>query len=96
MSQRTCSGRANFTSITLRTHSADNPNATETFTYDDGGNLETEATSGPGTGQPTLTLTYGYDPSGDMTSVSDSLSGSGATGQGITTYASRGHLISSF
>ena len=66
---------------------ADNPNATETFTYDDGGNLETEATSGPGTGQPTLTLTYSYDPSGDITSVSDSLSGSGATGQGITTYA---------
>ena len=65
---------------------ADNPNATETFTYDNAGDLETEATSGPGTGQPTLTLTYSYDPSGDITSVRDSLSGSGATGQGITTY----------
>ena len=65
---------------------ADDPNATETFTYDDGGNLETDATSGPGTGQPTLTLTYSYDPSGDITSVTDSLSGSGATGQGIATY----------
>ena len=43
-------------------------------------------TSGPGTGQPTVTLTYSYDPSGDVTSMTDSLSGSGATGQGITTY----------
>ena len=33
-----------------------------------------------------MTLTYGYDPSGDVTSIKDSLSGSGATGQGITTY----------
>ena len=33
-----------------------------------------------------MTLTYSYDPSGDITSVKDSLSGSGATGQGITTY----------
>ena len=65
---------------------ADNPNATVTFSYDNGGNLETEATSGPGTGQPTLTLTYSYNPSHDVTSVKDSLSGSGATGQGITTY----------
>jgi YD repeat-containing protein len=64
---------------------ADNPNATETFTYDNGGNLETDAISGPGTDQPTVTLTYSYDPSGDITSVKDSLSGSGATGQGITT-----------
>jgi RHS repeat-associated protein len=66
---------------------ADNPNATETFTYDNGGDLETEATSGPGTGQPTLTLTYSYDPSGDITSVKDSLAGSGDTGQGVTTYS---------
>ena len=65
---------------------ADDPNATETFTYDNGGGVGTIATSGPGTGQPTVTLTYGYDPSGDVTSVKDSLSGSGATGQGITTY----------
>ena len=65
---------------------ANDANATETFTFDDGGNLETEVTSGPGTGQPTLTLTYSYDPSGDITSVKDSLSGSGATGQGIATY----------
>ena len=65
---------------------ADNPNATVTFTYDNGGNLETEATSGPGSGQPSVTLTYSYNPSGDVTSVTDSLSGSGALGQGITTY----------
>jgi RHS repeat-associated protein len=65
---------------------ADNPSATETFTYDNGGNLKTEATSGPGTGQPTLTLTYSYYPSGQLESISDSLSGSGDTGQGITTY----------
>jgi RHS repeat-associated protein len=65
---------------------ADNANATVTFSYDNGGNLLTEATSGPGTGQPTVTLTYSHDPSGDITSVSDSLTGSGATGQGITTY----------
>ena len=57
-----------------------------TFAYDNGGNLQTEATSGPGSGQPSVTLTYSYDPSGDITSVKDSLSGSGATGQGITTY----------
>jgi uncharacterized protein RhaS with RHS repeats len=65
---------------------ADDSNATETFTYDDGGNLETEVTSGPGTGQPTLTLTYSYDSSGDIATLKDSLSGSGATGQGIATY----------
>ena len=29
-----------------------------------------------------MTLTYGYDPSGDVTSIKDSLSGSGAAGQG--------------
>ena len=34
-----------------------------------------------------MTLTYGYDPSGDVTSVKDSLSGTGAAGQGITTYS---------
>ena len=65
---------------------ADDPNATLTITYDNDGRLGTMATSGPGTGQPTVTLTYSYDPSGDLTSVTDSLSGSGATGQGITTY----------
>jgi RHS repeat-associated protein len=65
---------------------ADNPSATETFTYDNGGNLKTEATSGPGTGQPTVTLTYSYYPSGQLESISDSLSGSGDAGQGITTY----------
>ena len=31
-------------------------------------------------------MTYSYDPSHDLISISDSLSGSGATGQGITTY----------
>jgi RHS repeat-associated protein len=60
--------------------------ATLTFSYDNGGNLKTEATSGPGTGQPTVTLTYNYDPSHDLISISDSLTGSGATGQGITSY----------
>ena len=60
---------------------ADNPNATETFTYDNAGDLATEATSGPGTGQPTLTLTYSYDPSGDITSISDSLSGAARPGR---------------
>ena len=65
---------------------AADPFATLTFAYDNGGNLKTEVTSGPGTGQPTVTLTYNYDPSHDLTSISDSLSGSGATGQGITTY----------
>ena len=54
--------------------------------YDEDGRLGTLVTSGPGTGQPTVTLTYGYDPSGDVTSIKDSLSGTGATGQGITTY----------
>ena len=41
----------------------------------------TDATSGPGSGQPTVTLTYSYDQLGDETSVTDSLSS-----QGITTY----------
>ncbi len=54
--------------------------------YDNDGRLGTIVTSGPGTGQPTVTLTYSYDPSGDVTSVKDSLSGSGAAGQGITSY----------
>ena len=43
--------------------------------------MQTDATSGPGTGQPTVTLTYTYDQLGDETSVTDSLSS-----QGITTY----------
>ena len=55
--------------------------ATLTFTYDNDGRLSTDATSGPGTGQPTVTLTYSYDQLGDETSVTDSLSS-----QGITTY----------
>ncbi len=65
---------------------ADDANATLTMAYDSDGQLATMVTSGPGTGQPTVTLTYGYDPSGDVTSIKDSLSGSGGTGQGITTY----------
>jgi RHS repeat-associated protein len=60
--------------------------ATLTFTYDNDGWLATDATSGPGSGQPTVTLTYSYDQLGDETSVTDSLTGSGAAGQGITTY----------
>ena len=65
---------------------ADDANATLTMAYDSDGQLGTMVTSGPGTGQPTVTLTYGYDPSGDVTSIKDSLSGSGAAGQAITTY----------
>ena len=52
-----------------------------TFTYNNDGELGTEATSGPGSGQPAVTLTYSYDQLGDETSVTDSLSS-----QGITTY----------
>jgi len=55
--------------------------ATLTFTYNAGGELQTDATSGPGAGQPAVTLTYGFDQLGDETSVTDSLSS-----QGITTY----------
>ena len=65
---------------------ADRPERDLTMAYDNDGRAGTIATSGPGTGQPTVTLTYGYDPSGDVTSIKDSLSGSGATGPGITTY----------
>jgi RHS repeat-associated protein len=54
--------------------------------YDNNGWLGTIATSGPGTGQPTVTLTYGYNSSGDVTTIKDSLSGSGAAGQGVATY----------
>ena len=61
-------------------------NGTLTMAYDNDGRLGTIVTSGPGTGQPTVTLTYGYDPDGDVTSIKDSLSGSGAAGQGLTTY----------
>lgn len=55
--------------------------ATLTLTYNADGELSTEVTSGPGSGQPTVTLTYSYDQLGDETSVKDSLSS-----QGITTY----------
>ena len=65
---------------------ADDADATLTMAYDSDGQLGTMVTSGPGTGQPTVTLTYGYDPSGDVTGIKDSLSGSGAAGQAITTY----------
>jgi RHS repeat-associated protein len=53
--------------------------ATLTFTYDSGGNLQTAATSGPGTGQPGVTLTYGYDQFHNRTSIADSLSSQGLT-----------------
>ena len=65
---------------------AADPNSLLTMAYDHDGRLGTIVTSGPGTGQPTVTLTYGHDPSGDVTSITDSLSGTGATGQGITSY----------
>jgi RHS repeat-associated protein len=55
--------------------------ATLTFTYNNDGWLLTDATSGPGSGQPTVTLTYSYNQLGEETSVTDSLSS-----QGITTY----------
>ena len=66
------------------TGAADN-NSLLTIAYDNDGRVGTIATSGPGSGQPTVTLTYGYDPSGDATSIKDSLSGSGYSGQGLTT-----------
>jgi RHS repeat-associated protein len=66
--------------------SATDSYATVTMSYDNDGRLGTMVTSGPGTGQPTVTLTYSYNSSGDVTSVTDSLSGSGAAGQGITSY----------
>ncbi len=65
---------------------AQDPNSLLTFMYDSGGRLQSAATSGPGSHQPSVTLTYGYDPSGDLTSVTDNLSGSGGAGQGITSY----------
>jgi RHS repeat-associated protein len=52
-----------------------------TFTYDSGGNQITEATSGPGTGQPGVTLTSGYNAQHSRTSLTDNLSSAG-----ITTY----------
>ncbi len=55
-------------------------NATLTMTYDSGGHLTSEATSGPGTGQPSVTLSYVNDPSGNPLQVSDNL-----TSQGIIT-----------
>jgi RHS repeat-associated protein len=60
-------------------------NSLLTIAYDKDGRVGTIATSGPGSGQPAVTLTYGYDPSGDVTSIKDSLSGSGYSGQGLTT-----------
>ncbi len=53
--------------------------ATLTFTYSADGELATDATSGPGSGQPSVTLTYSYDQLGDETSVTDSLSSAGVT-----------------
>jgi RHS repeat-associated protein len=66
---------------------AQDPNSLLTFAYDSGGRLQSAATSGPGTGQPSVTLTYGHDPSGDLTSITDNLSGTGGSGQGITSYS---------
>jgi RHS repeat-associated protein len=66
---------------------AQDPNSLLTFAYDSGGRLQSAATSGPGSHQPSVTLTYGYDPSGDVTSITDNLSGTGGSGQGITSYA---------
>jgi len=60
---------------------ADDAYATMTLTYDADGWLATEATSGPGTGQPTVTLTYSYNQLGNVTGISDSLSS-----QGLTSY----------
>ncbi|MGP0063971.1 MAG: RHS repeat-associated core domain-containing protein [Isosphaeraceae bacterium] len=62
--------------------SATDPYATLTFTYDKNGDMLSEVTSGPGSGQPTVTLTYSYDQLGDETSVTDSLSN-----QGVISYA---------
>ena len=62
-------------------------NATLTFVYDNAGQVTGAATSGPSGTQPLVTLSYGYDGVGDRTSMTDSLSGSGGAGQGITSYA---------
>ena len=56
--------------------------ATLTFTYNNDSELQTGATSGPGTGQPSVLLSYTYDQIGDETSVTDNLSS-----QGLTTFA---------
>ena len=61
--------------------------ATLTFAYDSGGRVSSTATSGAAGTQPLVTLTYGYDAFGNKTSMSDSLSGSGWAGQGVTSYA---------
>ncbi len=61
---------------------ADDSYATLTFTYDSGGNMLSEATSGPGSGQPSVLLSYTYDQNHNVTSVRDNLSS-----QGITSYS---------
>jgi RHS repeat-associated protein len=56
--------------------------ATLTMTYDSGGNEISQATSGPGSGQPNVLLSYTYDQNHNLTSVRDNLSS-----QGVTSYA---------
>ena len=58
--------------------------ATLTFTYTGDSQVQTAATSGPGTGQPNVLLSYTYDPAGSETSLTDNLSSAG-----ITTYTLR-------
>jgi RHS repeat-associated protein len=64
---------------------AADPDSLLTFTYDSGGNQHTAATSSTA-GQPLVTLTAGFDADHQRTGLSDSLSGTGGTGQGLTTY----------
>ena len=59
-------------------------NSLISFTYDSDGRLQTSTETG--SSLPQVTLTYGYDYASNLTSVSDSLSGSGGAGQGLTTY----------
>jgi hypothetical protein len=63
--------------------------ATLTFTYNSDGELQTDATSGPGTHQPSVTLTYSYDELGDEISVSDSLSSQGIRRKLVSVHFSR-------
>jgi RHS repeat-associated protein len=69
-----------------RLTSVSDPDAALTFAYDAIGRLATAGTSGTGSGQPNLTLTYAYDAVGNRTRMTDSLSGTGWAGAGVTDY----------
>ncbi len=50
-----------------------------TFTYDGDSHVQSAATSGPGTGQPSVLLSYTYDQAGNKTVLTDNLSSAGMT-----------------